>query len=171
MPRSLARPLLHTLHLATFVLLMASGVLMLSPELRAAVTGGYSLVIYNVHCWGGVAFLVLPVAVLVAAGGPAVLAAQQQGGMRSFWQSGHMLVTVGIGAALVATGFALWAKDFVSMATMDASLAVHDWLTYAAAALVALHLLELAGSGAAARIQEARAAQASASNLSNVKEE
>jgi hypothetical protein len=144
---------------------------MLSPELRAAVTGGYSLIIYSAHCWGGVAFLVLPVVVLVAAGGPAVLAAEQRGGLRGFWQSGHMFVTLAVGAALVVTGFALWAKDSVSMATMDASLAVHDWLTYAAATLVALHLLEIAGSGAAARIQEARAAQPPSSNLSNVKED
>jgi cytochrome b subunit of formate dehydrogenase len=171
MPRSLARPLLHTLHLATFVLLMGTGILMLSPELRAVVTGGYSLLIFTAHCWGGVAFLLLPVAVLVAAGGPAVLAPAQRDGLRGLWQAGHMLVTVTIGTALVVSGFALWAKDFVSMATMDASLLVHDWLTYAAAALVALHLLELAGRGAATRVQEARALQPPSSKLSNVKED
>jgi hypothetical protein len=54
---------------------------------------------------------------------------------------------------------------------MDASLLVHDWLTYAAAALVALHLLELAGRGAATRVQEARALQPPSSKLSNVKED
>ena len=171
MPRSLGRLLLHSVHVLTFALLLSTGILMLSPELRSAVTGGYSLVLYGVHCWGGVAFVALPLLVVVASGGPAVLAPETTGRLRRLWQSTHMAVTVGFAVAFTATGLALWVKDSISQSTADLSFALHNGLTYAAGLLVALHVVEVAGSGMAARLQEARSAGTSSSNLPRLKED
>lgn len=143
MSSALAKPLLHTAHLATFGLLLMTGLLLYVPSLRAAFVGGYSLVIRRVHCWGGVAFVILPTLIVAIFGVRRTFAPPPEWTSRAAWQAIHLGITTLISVAFSISGFVLWAKALVSDGVSDTSLAVHDWFTYGAAALVTLHLIDV----------------------------
>jgi hypothetical protein len=155
MPSALARPVLHTLHLLTFAILLGTGVLLLSPELRAAFTGGYSLLIRRIHLWGGVAFAVLPAMVIFPLGMRNVFVAPAERTARTLWQGSHLVITILVGALFTGTGFAIWEEGLVSESLADLSRSTHNWLTYVAAGLVGLHLVEV---GLTALVTRARTA-------------
>ncbi|MFQ5667363.1 MAG: cytochrome b/b6 domain-containing protein [Candidatus Binatia bacterium] len=158
MSPALARPLLHTLHLITFLLLLGTGLLLLLPDLRAAVTGGYSLIIRATHLWGGVAFVTLPMLIVFPCGARRVFAPARQRTARAVWQGCHVALTIVISVVLALTGFALWGRRALSEPVVDGSLLAHDWLTYAAAAVVAIHLIEVGVATLVARLKSATAA-------------
>lgn len=163
MSPALARPLLHTAHLLTFAVLFASGLLLFVPGLRVAVTGGYSLLIRNTHRWGGVAFAALPLLIIARYGARTLFAPPPQRTLRTLWQGTHMGITLLMSAVFTVTGFVMWGHRAVSESVADASQSMHDWLTYAAAILVAAHLLEV---GTAALVARFRAAAATAARRS-----
>ena len=160
MSPALARPLLHTVHLLTFVLLFVTGLLLLLPGLRGAVTGGHSLLIRNAHRWGGVAFVVLPLLVVVGFGVRSLAAAPAARTLRTLWQGGHVGLTVVISGVFALTGAAIWARRLLPDAVGELCRVTHDWLTYAAGLLVAAHLIEV---GMAALVARVRAAVADSS--------
>lgn len=151
-----ARPLLHTVHLLTFAILLGTGLLIFLPALREIVTGGYSLWIRAVHRWGGVAFVALP-ALVIARSGLRALAPERDGtaALRVLLRGAHVAVTVAMGLVLTVTGFVVWGKRTFSEEIVDASLSVHGWLTYAAMVLVALHLVETGATAVVARLAAA----------------
>jgi hypothetical protein len=153
-----ARVLTHGVHLVTFLVLLASGVLLLDPGLRAAVTGGYALTLSAVHRWGGIVFAAVPAAVAAAAGVRRVLAPAEWGRARGYLQGLHTVVTVALVAGFTITGALIWRRDLVSMAASDRAQELHDALTYAAAALLGFHLLDVAVAALVARWRTARAA-------------
>ncbi|HVN84698.1 MAG TPA: cytochrome b/b6 domain-containing protein [Candidatus Binatia bacterium] len=155
----IARPLLHTVHLLTFIAVFVSGVLLFVPGLRVAVTGGYSLVIRQTHRWGGVAFAALPVAVIAMFGARNVLLAPAARTRRSWWQGGHVALTILMTVLFTATGLVLWKHRAVPESLVDASRSIHDWLTYAAAVLVTAHLTEVGVAALIARFKAATPAQ------------
>ncbi len=157
MPSVLARTLLHTGHLLIFLLLLASGWLLWSPDLRAAVTGGYSLLVRETHRWGGVAFVVLPVPILLRFGVKSLFGPPARRSLRTVWQGVHLGLTALMSAVFALTGFVVWGKHLFPEQAVEASLEVHDWLTYAAIALVAFHLCEVAVATLIARLQAATA--------------
>ncbi len=157
----LARLLLHTIHLLTFAVLLATGLLLFVPGLRAAVTGGYSLQIRAAHRWGGVAFLVLPALLILIAGARQVFRAPEQRSLSTLWQGLHTGVTILFAFIFIVTGFALWAEPSLPEALVDHSRSVHDWLTYAAALLVVLHLAHVGTAALVARLTAATAVRPS----------
>jgi hypothetical protein len=154
-----ARPLLHAVHLVTAALLLATGMLLLFPGLRAEVTGGHALVIRDAHRWGGVAFAALPALILARAGMRSLHAAPAAGTTRALWRGVHVGITVVTGAAFTLTGAAIWAARLAPDGVVDAARSVHDGLTWALIALVAVHL---AAVGAAQRRAPAAAGPAPA---------
>jgi hypothetical protein len=160
MSPALARPLLHTAHLLTFALLFATGLLLFLPGLRGAVTGGHSLLIRNAHRWGGVAFVVLPLIIMVCFGVRSLAAAPATGTLRTLWQGGHVGLTVVMSGVFTLTGAAIWAQRLLPDAFGELCRSTHDWLTYAAGLMVAAHLIEV---GMAALVARVRAAVADSS--------
>lgn len=160
MSSALARPLLHTAHLLTFTVLLVTGLLLYVPGLRAAVTGGYSLLIRDTHRWGGVAFAALPVMIVLRFGVRNVFVPPAQRTLRTFWQGLHVAITVLMAAVFTVSGFVLWGKRLVTESLLEASRSAHDGLTYVAAILVAAHLLEVGLAAVVARIRAASAASA-----------
>jgi cytochrome b subunit of formate dehydrogenase len=152
---TIARPLLHTVHLVTFALLFVTGLLLLVPALRGLITGGYSQLIRETHRWGGVAFVALPVAVIVGFGARQVFVAPAARTLRTLWQGAHVAVTVVMTTVLTATGFVLWGRRSVPESIVDLSRSTHDWLTYVAAVLVAAHLCEVGVATLVARFKAA----------------
>lgn len=161
MSPTLARPLLHTIHLLTVVVLFATGLLLFIPGLRAVVTGGYSLQIRAAHRWGGVAFVILPAVVIVAAGVRHIFRAPARRTLGTLWQGLHTGITILFAFIFVVTGFALWAEPSLPEALVDHSRSVHDWLTYAAAVLVLLHLAQVGAAALVARFTAAAAVRPS----------
>lgn len=147
-----AQRALHAAHLLTFVTLLATGLLLLFPELRASLIGGYSLVVRSVHCWVGVAFVVLPAALLAAGGLGALAAAPTAVALRALWRRLHVWATVLLGALFTVTGAILWADADVSELIHDGSRATHNWLTWAGTGLLGVHLLELAAARLGERV-------------------
>lgn len=160
MSPALARPLLHTAHLLTFALLFATGLLLFLPGLRGAVTGGHSLLIRNAHRWGGVAFVVLPLLIMVCFGVRSLAPAPAARTLRTLWQGSHVGLTVVMSGVFAFTGAAIWAQRFLPDAFCELCRATHDGLTYAAGLLVAAHLIEV---GMAALVARVRAAVADSS--------
>jgi cytochrome b subunit of formate dehydrogenase len=158
MSPALARPLLHMVHLLTFAALLATGLLLFVPALRALVTGGYSLLIREVHCWGGIAFAGLPVFVLIRFGPRAVLFPSAPKSGRALWQATHVAITVFMGLVFTVSGFAIWAKRSVPENFVEVSRSLHEWFTYAAVILVILHLGEIGFAAVVNRIKSAAVA-------------
>ncbi len=158
MPSAMARLLTHTTHLVTFVAVLLTGVLLFAPNLRAAFTGGYSLVIRDVHRWGGVAFALLPLLVIAIGGPRQVFDRPLRRSLRRLWQGAHMVLAVLMSVAFTATGLVLWGERRLSEPVVDFSRMVHDWLTYAAVVLVATHLFEIGLASLVARFGAAAAA-------------
>lgn len=157
MSPALARPLLHSAHLITFAVLLVSGLLLLLPGLRVAVTGGHSQLIRDVHRWGGVAFVALPLLVIAACGGRSLATAPAALSVRGLWQGGHMAATILMGIVFTLTGAALWAPRLVPEVFAELCRSTHEWLTYAAGVLLAAHLIEVGAAGVAARLRPAAA--------------
>ena len=157
MSPALARPLLHTAHLLTFAVLLATGLLLWLPGLRGAVTGGHSLLIRNAHRWGGVAFIMLPLIIMVCFGARSLAAAPAARTLRTLWQGGHVGLTVVMTGVFTLTGAAIWAQRVLPDAVGELCRSKHDWLTYAAGLMVAVHLLEVGMAALVARVRAAGA--------------
>ncbi len=159
MSSQIARPLVHAVHVLTFFVLFVSGLLLFVPDLRAAVTGGYSQIVRETHRWVGVAFFVLPVVIVSRFGLRSVFTPPAERTLRSLWQGFHVVLTLGTGAIFTATGFVMWANHAVPESLLEHSRDVHDWLTWAVGLLVLLHLVEV---GLAALIDRLRSAAGTA---------
>lgn len=137
MSPALARLVLHSAHLLTFAVVFASGLMLFLPNLREAVTGGYSLLIRDAHRWGGVAFAALPTLIIMRFGVSNVFVAPAERSTRTLWQAVHLALTVAMTLIFTITGFVIWWKRWLPEAVVDLSRLGHDNLTYAAAALPA----------------------------------
>ena len=75
-----ARRTLHVLHAANFLVLTATGLLIQFPDWRAALLGGYGMLMSSLHHWCGVVFGVLPVLLILAATStpPAIRASESE---------------------------------------------------------------------------------------------
>jgi len=148
----LAQRLLHSAHLLTFAALFASGVLLLWPELRSTLIGGYSLVVRALHCWVGIPFVALPALILAGSGRRALAAKPGAFALRTLWRRLHIGATMAMSVLFTLTGAVLWADPETLERINDGSRAAHNWLTWAAAGLVGLHLVEIVVSGVAERV-------------------
>jgi len=157
----IARPLLHTVHLLTFAILLVTGLLLFVPGLRAAVTGGYSQLIRHAHRWVGIAFVVLPVALVLACGPAKVFIAPARSTMRALWSGLHTGTVVIMWVTFTVTGFAIWDKRFLAESVVEGFRAAHDWLTDAAVVALAAHLTDIGLAGLLARFRAAASVQQS----------
>jgi cytochrome b subunit of formate dehydrogenase len=139
----IGRPLLHAIHAITFFALLGSGLLLFVPGLRALATGGYSLAIVRLHRWAGVASVALPLVLLLYLGGPAALAPPRARTLRDSLKGLHQAVTIAMTLAFAATGFVLWPRHPISESLEAGSRLLHEWMTYAAAGLLAVHVLDV----------------------------
>lgn len=133
----------HLAHAATFLVLLATGVLLFSPTIRSRVVGGYSLHLRSIHCWTGIAFALatlpfVPHAFRLATKGSAQAPGSRGAGLLH-WRCAHLLFTLAAGAAFTVSGLLLWQQGHFALALADASATVHLWFTYAAAVAFAVH--------------------------------
>lgn len=125
----------HALNAIVFLALAATGFLLQFPTLRASITGGHSLTLVAVHRGAG---LILP----LLAGLLAVVVWNTRRRRRGAWAH---LSAVGVTTALLfCSGLALWGGRAVPIEVLDQAQAIHVWATYAALAVLAVHLSQTA---------------------------
>lgn len=141
---SLARRLLAIVHAAQvliFAAALATGFLLFYPNLRGALTSGYSTSIREVHRWSGrgqVLFAVLLVgtwARLVTAPG----SVRDSTDTWRPWRLTHVVLVIAMALGLAASGVVLSSPRSFSLPIVDYSLAVHLWLTYLSCGAVLAH--------------------------------
>lgn len=138
----IARVLLHAIHAGSFLFLGLTGVLLVSPALRATITGGYSLTLAAGHRWAGLLVLLPQVALLLAAGARHCFEPSACG-WRAHLQRLHLAATLVLTALLTASGALLWAGDHVPPGAFEAAHPIHATAALVAWAFLALHLSEI----------------------------
>lgn len=123
----------HLAYTLCFLSLAATGFLLFFPDLRMALTSGYSLVIGRVHKYAGAA----AVPVLLVFGRTLV----QSQSDPTAWRRAHSWLVVGTGALLAVSGVVLWFPTYFSEVLVNASTLSHQALTFVVVPLFILHLI------------------------------
>lgn len=134
---------LHALHAWLVLLLVATGVLLAFPDLRASVTGGYGQLLVDVHLWGGVAFALSPLLALALARAHLVEELQRRLGPPDpwGWRKTHIVLSIVIVAGLSLSGVALWLDAHLSIAMADLARLSHEVLTVLVVLSLPVHLV------------------------------
>lgn len=133
--------LVHAAQALIFALALATGILLFSPALRAAITSGYSTLIGNVHRYSGRAQILLALVLLgtwayAARSQPLTAAADRW----RAWRLTHVLLVSAAAVGLGATGIVLSSRGSYPLVLVDYSFAIHLGLTYISCAAIAVHV-------------------------------
>jgi len=151
----LVRRGLHASHALAALALLATGVLLGAPDLRARLLGGYGREIAAWHDVGAYAFLAAPLLALALAARPLAVDLRARLGPPEglTWRKLHIALTLALSACLSASGLALWAGDGVPTAVYDGALELHVAATWALGVTLPIHLVA-ARRKLAARVRE-----------------
>ncbi|RMD81331.1 MAG: cytochrome b/b6 domain-containing protein [Candidatus Dadabacteria bacterium] len=136
-------PWLHFFYAVVALGLVATGLLIQFPDLRARFVGGYGQTLAWWHEWAGVAMLVLPA--LWFAVSPS--AAWETLVLRS-WRRDKLALhavnlwfTIVSGIVFVVTGFLLWFQRTLPDPVIDWSYVLHDVFSYALYVMIPIHVV------------------------------
>lgn len=150
---------LHATHALTSLILLATGVLLWEPDLRARLVGGFGREILQAHMWAGWVFIAAPgLAGLLAARlllGDLTRRLGPPDGLT--WKKFHIVTSLVLGGVLSATGVLLWIDLDLSVAWLDRLADLHLAATWVLAATLPLHLFS-ARRKILARIRDPRGA-------------
>ena len=134
---------LHATYALVVFVLVATGLPIQFPDLRARLIGGYGRSIATVHEWAGAAMLVVPALVLVAAPRRALntvaFLSYRTANLRL--HAVNLWFTLIAGAGFVVSGFLLWAQASLPDSVLDASAGVHRGLSYVLYVMVPVHII------------------------------
>lgn len=156
MSAELAARVIHWSYAALFVVLAASGLLLLYPELRSLLVGGYALYLSRIHWWSGVAAVGVPLAVGLAAGPQALVAHAHRdrgpgGAPWRRWRESHAGFVAVSAGALAGSGVLMRWRRALPQKMVDWAYRGHDFVACAAIAMLVAHLLAVALSRARRR--------------------
>jgi hypothetical protein len=151
----LVRRGLHVAHAAAAIGLLATGVLLGAPDLRARLLGGYGREIAAWHDVGAYVFLAAPALALALAARPLLVDARTRLGPPDglTWRKLHLALTLALSAGLSASGLVLWGGSGAPALVYDAALEVHVAASWALGVALPLHLVA-ARRKLAARVRE-----------------
>ena len=149
------RQALHHAYSVAALVLLVTGALLAWPDLRGRLVGGFGRQIWQIHLWAGWAFLAVPVLVLAAASRPLLRDLRRRLGPPDgvTWRKVHTVATLVAGALLGLTGLVLWLGPRLPLAVSDASLWIHQALSWFIVAALLAHLI-IARRKIAARTKE-----------------
>jgi hypothetical protein len=129
-------------HALASLALLASGLLLELPDLRARLVGGYGREILQVHLWASWVFLGSPALGLILVGRPLL-----RDFLRRFvpphattWRRVHLGTTLAATSLFGVSGLLLWLDVGLPLALADAALALHMGLTWLLLVLLPAHL-------------------------------
>ena len=142
MTASLVRRSLHAAHAAVSLLLLATGLLLGSPDLRARLLGGYGREVAEWHDFGAMAFLAAPAFALLLAARPLATDLRARLGPPDglTWRKLHIGLTLALSALLSASGVVLWVAAALPTSAYDRALSVHLAAAWGLAVTLPLHL-------------------------------
>jgi cytochrome b subunit of formate dehydrogenase len=137
------RRALHVGHSVTVLVLVATGLLIQWPDLRARLIGGYGLQIASLHNWVGVGFIAAPVLALALSARPLVGDLLRRLGPPDpvGWRKIHIVTSLLVSLLLVLSGLYLWVDPDLPLAWFDLSVEIHVALTWVLGVLIPLHLV------------------------------
>lgn len=137
------RRLLHASHAVATLVLLATGLLLQSPDLRARLVGGYGRELAQVHQGAAVVFAAIPLAALARAGRPLLRDARRRLGPPDpiGWKKIHIVSSLAGGLLLTVTGFVLWFDEAFPLVAADLALEGHAFLTWVFLVLLVIHLV------------------------------
>ncbi len=127
--------LLHWAITIAFFMLLMSGFLLLYPELRLELIGGYSLTLINVHKYVAIAYVPL---VLVYLWNLYMVYTTL-----GLWQKIHIAAVSIFGALLVISGFGVWFYRDLPYRVVADSSSVHDIMTFLVIPVLLIHLTQI----------------------------
>jgi len=141
MNRHFARKAVHLVHALTSLGLIATGLLLEFPDLRARVVGGYGRQLLSLHDWISFGFIAAPALGLLAAG-PLTRELRARlvapGGLD--WKKSHTVVSFVASALLIVSGAVLWIRA-LPIAVFDAALYTHIALAWVVTVSIPIHLI------------------------------
>jgi cytochrome b subunit of formate dehydrogenase len=140
-PIGIRRAIHHIYTLAALVLL-ATGALLTWPDLRARVIGGYGREILDIHLWAGWIMLGLPALFLVAARPIWRDLLRRLGPPDGItWRKIDIVLSLVAGLLLAVSGVILWLDLGLSVAVIDATLFVHQALSWLILGALVVHIV------------------------------
>jgi cytochrome b subunit of formate dehydrogenase len=132
----------HAVHAVTTLVLIATGLLIEWPELRARLFGGYGLQLSAVHHWAGALFALAPMLAAAIAARPLARDLRRRLGPPDpvSWKKIHIVATLVLTVLLAGTGALLWIDPGVPIAVFDATVQVHVISTWGIIASLPIHL-------------------------------
>lgn len=136
------RRLLHAVHALVVLLLIATGVLLYSPELRSAAIGGYGQRILDLHLWAGVVFGVAPIVAAVLVGRALLEDVRRRLGPPDpwGWRKTNIVLSLAASVILVLSGVAIWFDDALPRAWGEPLHWLHDALTVVLIVALPIHI-------------------------------
>jgi hypothetical protein len=130
-------------HAAGALGLLATGVLLGAPDLRATLLGGYGREVAAWHDAGAYLFLAAPVLAAALAARPLLADLRARLGPPDglTWRKLHIVLTLALSACLSASGLVLWAGEAVGAALYDGALVLHLAAAWARGVTLPLHLV------------------------------
>ena len=138
------RQALHHVHSVSAIVLMATGIFLTLPDLRAWLIGGYGRQILDIHMWAGWIFIAAPPVALALGARKLVRFAQLRlgaaGGMS--WRKIHIVSSLLAAFLLGVSGVVMW-WDPIQMPRWlsDVAIDMHIWLSWFVIAELVLHLV------------------------------
>jgi cytochrome b subunit of formate dehydrogenase len=135
---------LHLVHAGSALFLLATGVLLAAPDLRARLVGGYGRQLASSHDVGAWAFLLAPALAIALAARPlardlrARLGPPPEG---PSWQKVHIVLSLVLSLLLAASGVALWNTASLTGPWYDVALETHVAASWALGVAIPLHLV------------------------------
>lgn len=124
------------------LVLIATGLVIEFPDLRARLIGGYGMQILQYHLWLGWAFMAAPALALALAGRPLL---RHLRGLLGFprgitWRKAIAVANLASAILVGASGIPLWLDRSLPLAVVDVSLEIHIAFTWVCLALIPPHL-------------------------------
>jgi cytochrome b subunit of formate dehydrogenase len=137
------RRALHHVYTVATLVLVATGLLLNDPDLRARLIGGYGRETLDVHLWAGWVFLGVPALALLVRGRPLLRDLVRRLGPPDglTWRKFHTVLTLVAGVLLGVTGVVLWLDVRLPMLLADAILLTHEWCMWVVIAALAVHVV------------------------------
>jgi cytochrome b subunit of formate dehydrogenase len=139
----LVRRGLHGAHAAAALVLLASGVLLGAPDLRARVLGGYGREVAAWHDAGACLLLAAPVVALGLVAPPLARDLRRRLGPPDglTWRKLHVALSLAISALLSASGVVLWIGAAAPPSVYDRALQAHVAASWALGLTIPVHVV------------------------------
>ncbi len=144
MPAGSVRRGLHIAHATTAIVLVATGLLILLPELRSQTIGGYGQETGQIHVYAGLAFAAAPLLACLWVPRGLLTAPWERTRPHDFqstWRRTHIIVSLIASAALTVSGLVLWLGVDLPTEQWDAADQVHVICHWVVTATIPLHLV------------------------------